>query len=130
MGIIHRDLKLENVIWDNEKVKIIDLGCSNYFGENIVRETQIGTRPYNSPELLQRDRQDDRLDVWTLGVMIFEMLFLQLPFQGSKKNEMEEHIKVREGVFRNSSTHCPKAIRSTRNWRICSVGYSSRGTSG
>jgi serine/threonine protein kinase len=47
------------------------LGCSNYYGEDIQRLTSIGTKPYWSPELLSGDGQDDRLDVWCLGVILY-----------------------------------------------------------
>lgn len=71
-NIIHRDLKLENVIYlPNKTIKLVDLGCSNYYGEDIQRLTSIGTKFYFAPELLTVDKQDDKLDVWCLGVLLY-----------------------------------------------------------
>jgi serine/threonine protein kinase len=72
--IIHRDLKLENVMFNDGKIKIVDLGCSNYYGEGIDRNTRIGTRPCMSPEAVSSEKQDDRSDIWSLGVILYEIL--------------------------------------------------------
>ncbi len=49
-NIIHRDLKLENVMYTpNKSIKLIDLGCSNYYGDDFLRVTSIGTKFYFSP---------------------------------------------------------------------------------
>ena len=55
----------------NDVVKIVDLGCSNFYGENISRQTTIGTRLYWSPEIISQEEQNDRLDIWCLGVVIY-----------------------------------------------------------
>ena len=47
--IIHRDIKLENIMWHDQLAKIVDLGCSNFYAEGISRQTTIGTRLYWSP---------------------------------------------------------------------------------
>ncbi len=67
----------------NKTVKLVDLGCSNYYGEDIQRLTSIGTKFYFAPELLTVDKQDDKLDVWCLGVLLYELLFLTSPFKGN-----------------------------------------------
>ncbi len=74
----------------NKAIKLMDLGCSNYYGEDKQRLTSIGTKFYFSPELLLGDRQDDKLDVWCLGVLFYELLFLTSPFKG---NDMMLKIK-------------------------------------
>ncbi len=74
----------------NKEIKLVDLGCSNYYGEDIQRLTSIGTKFYFSPELLSGDGQDDKLDVWCLGVLLYELLFLTSPFKG---NDMILKIK-------------------------------------
>ena len=78
--ILHRDIKLENLMYNNSQIKIVDLGCSNFFGASIARKTTIGTRLYYSPEILLQEEQNDKLDVWCLGVVLYELLFLQGPF--------------------------------------------------
>jgi serine/threonine-protein kinase len=53
--IIHRDIKLENIMYNNSFIKIVDLGCSNFFGGSIERKTMIGTSLYYSPEILLQE---------------------------------------------------------------------------
>jgi serine/threonine protein kinase len=63
-------------MYDGEKVKIVDLGCSNFFAEDIQRNTMIGTKAYWAPEIINHDEQNDRLDIWCLGVVLYELIFL------------------------------------------------------
>jgi NIMA (never in mitosis gene a)-related kinase len=84
-------MKLENVMFDGERVKIVDLGCSNFYGESISRQTMMGTKFYWSPELISREEQNDRLDVWCVGVILFELLFLEQPFG---MDNIEKKIRV------------------------------------
>lgn len=69
--IIHRDIKLENLMYNNARIKIVDLGCSNFYGASIGRKTTIGTHLYYSPEIVLQEEQNDRLDIWCLGVVLF-----------------------------------------------------------
>lgn len=75
-------------------IKIIDLGQSNYYGEDISRKTMRGTKSYFSPEIVNRDQQDDKVDVWCLGVIIYELVCLDSPFKGSTDKEIMENIRV------------------------------------
>lgn len=63
-------------------IKIIDLGESNFYGDNINRKTMRGTKTYFSPEIINHDQQDDKVDVWCVGVIIYELICLDSPFQG------------------------------------------------
>lgn len=89
--ILHRDIKLENMMYNNSMVKIVDLGCSNFYGSSIQRKTVIGTRLYYSPEILLQEEQNDKLDVWCLGVVLYELLYLQQPFT---EPDLEKKIRV------------------------------------
>ena len=64
-------------------MKIVDLGCSNFYSEGISRQTTIGTRLYWSPEIIAQEEQNDRLDIWCLGVVLYELVFLDQPFSGN-----------------------------------------------
>jgi serine/threonine protein kinase len=70
-------------MYTNEKVKIVDLGCSNFYAAGISRQTTIGTRLYWSPEIIAQEEQNDRLDIWCVGVVLYELLYLEQPFGGS-----------------------------------------------
>lgn len=53
-----------------------------------------GTKSYFSPEIVNRDQQDDKVDVWCLGVIIYELVCLDSPFKGSTDKEIMENIRV------------------------------------
>ncbi len=93
-GILHRDLKPENIllIGGEGEVKVLDFGVAKLFGEDrplddgspgatlTVEGTILGTPAYMAPEQLRGEPLDERSDVFSLGVMAFEMLSGDLPF--------------------------------------------------
>ena len=89
-------------MYNNERVKVVDLGCSNFYAEGISRQTTIGTKLYWSPEIIGQEEQNDRLDIWCVGVVLFELLYLEEPFAGS---DIERKIRVLYlASFRNAIT--------------------------
>ena len=84
-GILHRDLKPENVfLSDGGKVKLGDFGLAREISQHTQTGSVVGTVAYLSPELVLRGQADERSDVYSLGVMIFEMLTGQAPYQGEQ----------------------------------------------
>ena len=81
--ILHRDIKPENVLIDNEQMKIADFGWSNT--EDDIRNTFCGTPEYLSPEMILGTGHNDKLDIWTLGILMFELLVGKPPFTVKKK---------------------------------------------
>lgn len=83
-GIIHRDIKPANVIVTREGVaKIVDFGLAKIADIPITRKAGIvGTAAYMAPEQISGERVDHRADIWALGVMTYEMLTGEIPFQG------------------------------------------------
>lgn len=70
-GVVHRDLKPENVfVCTNGQVKVLDFGLAHAFGQ---RRQVGGTSGYMAPEQVEGAPEDERTDVWALGVMLFEM---------------------------------------------------------
>jgi len=85
MGTIHRDLKPQNIMIDNEgNARIMDFGIARSLqtGGLTVEGTVIGTPEYMSPEQAEGEETDKRSDIYSLGVILFEMLTGRIPFEG------------------------------------------------
>ena len=86
-GIIHRDIKLENILIDNEGcIKIADFGISKEIkpGATIKEKHICGTPAYMAPEMIRKGniKYDGSVDVWAAGVVLFVMVYGHLPFLG------------------------------------------------
>ncbi|XP_055832191.1 serine/threonine-protein kinase ATG1t isoform X3 [Solanum dulcamara] len=84
--IIHRDLKPENILlstMENDPIlKIADFGLSRMLNPNDLAETVCGSPFYMAPEILQFKKYDDKVDMWSLGAILFELLNGYPPFRG------------------------------------------------
>ena len=84
-GILHRDLKPENVfLSDNGTVKLGDFGLAREISSHTQTGSVVGTAAYLSPELVLRGQADARSDIYSLGVMAFEMLTGKQPYAGDQ----------------------------------------------
>ncbi|ORX80907.1 hypothetical protein BCR32DRAFT_220678 [Anaeromyces robustus] len=92
--IVHRDLKPENLLVnENNVIKISDFGCA-VFTSNIVPGTLYGTLDYFSPEMIESKMYDERIDIWSLGVIMFELLVGKTPFDDPSVNNIYSKIKA------------------------------------
>jgi len=85
-GMVHRDLKLENFLYDqrgSNHLKLIDFGFSKVWDPNIKMRVSCGTLSYVAPEVLEKS-YGSQCDVWSLGVIVFILLAGYMPFSGAE----------------------------------------------
>ncbi|XP_067841042.1 hormonally up-regulated neu tumor-associated kinase homolog A [Heptranchias perlo] len=99
-AIVHRDLKIENFLLDeNNNIKIVDFGLSNTLKNDSqeLLNTQCGSPAYAAPELLAHKKYGPKVDVWSIGVSMFAMLTGTLPFTVEPFNIKQLHQKMVNG---------------------------------
>lgn len=105
--IIHRDIKPENILCFGQTLKLADFGSSN-LKNNIMKGTLCGTPEYMAPEMILKEGHNEKVDVWGLGILLFELIFGKTPFIGSGEFGRMNHSEI----FQNL-THCILVIGSS-----------------
>lgn len=92
-AIIHRDIKPENILLDKKgSLKLTDFGWSNFSEEGVPRYTMCGTYEYLAPEMVKETGHTPAIDVWCLGILLFELFSGYTPFKASSKELVIENI--------------------------------------
>ena len=92
--IIHRDIKPENLLLnEGGRVLLADYGWSNFNMEGDVRKTFCGTPEYIAPEMLMKKGHDTRVDIWSIGILMFELLSGYSPFVAKTNQELYQNIR-------------------------------------
>lgn len=115
--IIHRDIKAENIIFIGSVVKLADFGWANMKTQQ--RNTFCGTPDYLAPEMILGKGHNEKLDIWTIGILCYELLngcapFTPKPKAGNQKNakkELEENILKNDIEFVSIGKMCSKEAK-------------------
>lgn len=87
-GLIHKDLKCSNILYNNGIIKICDFGSCDSLNTNLVE----CTLSYKSPELLMSLPYSNKIDIWGLGLIYIEILCDKILFDASSEFEMLDDI--------------------------------------
>ena len=131
-GIIHRDIKPQNILMnDNLICKITDFGIARAYGDTTLTQTNqmLGTVYYLSPEQARGNVATAQSDIYSLGILIFEMITGQIPFKGESavaialkhlQEELPDIDKYRENVPQSVKNIVLKATMKNPNERYIS----------
>ncbi|KAA6379414.1 MAG: putative serine/threonine-protein kinase Nek2, partial [Streblomastix strix] len=95
--VVHRDVKPENIfVMADRSVKMGDFGLLKLLTDQSYAKTVVGTKPYMAPEVFTKKRMDKRSDMYSLGIVVFELLTGKHPFAADTEQAMIDKIRKNE----------------------------------
>ncbi|KAK9931128.1 hypothetical protein M0R45_018423 [Rubus argutus] len=93
LGVAHRDIKPDNVLFDGrDRLRLADFGSAEAFGEGELMSGVVGTPYYVAPEVVAGREYGEKVDVWSVGVVLYIMLAGFPPFYGESAAEIFEAV--------------------------------------
>ena len=112
--VTHRDIKPENVILDDhDNPKLIDFGLSKNATAQQILKSMAGTPYYMAPEILMGKIYKEKVDIWSLGVLFYTILWGYRPFDGQRAEDVFDAVK--SGKYKMSGKNWSKISSSARN---------------
>ncbi|CAD8096976.1 unnamed protein product [Paramecium sonneborni] len=113
LNIIYRDLKPENLLLTKSgHVKLTDFGlATKKKDKNQKSYTLVGTTEYLAPEILRKEGHSFEVDLWTLGILIYEMITGKTPFAHPERNQM----KIQYLILKNNPTYPPTMSKDAKD---------------
>ncbi len=92
MNVIHGDLKLENILLIGDKVKLCDFGLSS---QNFFHYSYVGTPEYMAPEIIKRQLYNNKVDIWSFGIILYNLVFGKSPFLITSYSSTDNSVDIK-----------------------------------
>lgn len=106
-AVVHRDMKLDNLLYtpilkdrktgSNHRVRLADFGLAAIVPKGAMLWGTVGTAPFMCPEMLLNDQYRDKADTWSVGVMMYVLMYGRFPYKPRKKGSKKMKQAIREG---------------------------------
>ena len=115
-NIVHRDLKPHNILINKEtkQIKICDFGFAKEFKDTLLSDTICGSPLYMAPELLQNQKYNIKSDIWSIGIIMYEIVMKDHPFKSNNISDLIHKINNNKPILTTSkfSYECKELINN------------------
>lgn len=125
-NILHRDLKPSNILFHNDVIKIADFGfCKKMSSSNELTFTMVGSPIYMAPEILKGYPYNIKADIWSLGVVFYEMLFGVCPFEDKTLSGLIQRID-NQALIMHKEINCISSSTEGLLRKMLTLDYKNR----